>query len=268
MMSRLRSPSRVFIALAVLAGPVEATTGAQQVRTQAAESELAAGKRAFDANCARCHGIGGTGDTGPSLAQPSLPRARDDSLLRALIRNGIGGTEMPGSFWLSEPDVRGIATYVRSLGLVAASSVAGNEAKGRAVYDDMGCESCHIVNGVGGVNGPELSSIGSRRSPAYLRRALLDPSADSPRERNYQLFALVNALPRNGPAVLGVRVNEDTYTIQLRDADGGLHSFRKADLTSLERRFSSSPMASVRDKLSDTAVNDLVAYLAGLRALP
>jgi putative heme-binding domain-containing protein len=267
-MARLRSASRVFTALAVLACPIVATARAQEVKPQAAEYETAAGKRAFDANCARCHGIGGTGDTGPSLAESSLPRARDDSLLRNLIRNGINGTEMPGSFWLSEPDVRRIATYVRSLGLVAVSRVSGNEAKGRAVYDDAGCESCHIINGVGGVNGPELSSIGSRRSPAYLRRALLDPGADFPRERNYQLFALVNAVPRNGPAVLGVRVNEDTYTIQLRDRDGGLHSFRKADLKSLERRFSSSPMASLRDKLSDAAVNDLVAYLASLRAMP
>jgi putative heme-binding domain-containing protein len=267
-MSRLRCSSYVFAALGVLALPIEATAGAQDVSPQSSKSELVAGRRAFDANCARCHGIGGTGDTGPSLAQPSLPRARDDSLLRTLIRNGIGGTEMPGSFWLSEPDVRRIATYVRSLGVVTASSIAGNAAKGRAVYDDMGCESCHIVNGVGGVNGPELSSIGSRRSPAYLRRALLEPSADFPRERNYQLFALVNAIPRNGPAVLGVRVNEDTYTIQLRDRDGGLHSYRKTELKSLERRFSSSPMSSVRDKVSDAALNDLVAYLAGLRAMP
>ena len=267
-MPRLHSGSYALAAFALVACPIEATVRAQDVRPQAAETDVAAGKRAFDANCARCHGIGGTGDTGPSLAEPSLPRARDDSLLRTLIRNGIGGTEMPGSFWLSEPDVRRIATYVRSLGHVAASSITGNAAKGQAVYDDMGCESCHIVNGVGGANGPELSSIGSRRSPAYLRRALLDPSADFPRERNYQLFALVNAIPRNGPAVLGVRVNEDTYTIQLRDRDGGLHSFRKAELKSLERRFSSSLMTSVRDKLSDAAVNDLVAYLAALRATP
>jgi putative heme-binding domain-containing protein len=268
MMSRLRSVSHFFGAFAVLIGPSAATAHSQQVRPQAAESELAAGKRAFDANCARCHGIGGTGNTGPSLAQPSLPRARDDSLLRILIRSGIGGTEMPGSSWLSESDIRGISAYVRSLGLLAASSVVGNEAHGRAVYEDQGCESCHIVNGVGGVYGPELSSIGSRRSPAYLRRALLDPSADFPRERNYQLFALVNAVPREGPAVLGTRVNEDTYTIQLRDADGGMHSFRKAELKSLDRRFSSSPMTSVRGKLSDAAVNDLVAYLAALRAMP
>ena len=266
-MLRLRSASRMLARLTLLAG-FAATAHAQGVRPQATELEIAAGKRGFDANCARCHGIGGTGDTGPSLAQPLLPRARDDSLLRALIRNGLSGTEMPGSFWLSEPDVRGIANYVRSLGLVATAAVAGNAGRGRAVYDDAGCEGCHIVNGVGGVNGPELSSISSRRSPAYLRRALLDPSADFPRERNYQLFALVNAIPRTGAAVLGVRVNEDTYTIQLRDRDGALHSFRKADLKSLERRFSTSPMASVRDKLSDTAVNDLVAYLATLRAMP
>lgn len=267
-MSRLGSVSHIVAALMVLAGPMGATALGQQITTESAESELAAGKRAFEVNCARCHGIGGTGDTGPSLAQPSLPRARDDSLLRTLIRDGIEGTEMPSSFWLSERDIRRIATYVRSLGLVTESSVVGDRAKGRSVYDDLGCQSCHIVNGVGGVNGPELSSIGARRSQAYLRRALLDPSAEFPRDGNYQLFALVNAVPRTGPAVLGVRVNEDTYTIQLRDAVGRLHSFRKAELKALERSFSSSPMPSFRGKMSDAAVNDLVAYLAGLRAMP
>src|SRR5215471_17089117 len=101
-MSHLRCALQAIAALALLPFPITAAARAQEVRPQATETELAAGKRAFDANCARCHGIGGTGDTGPSLAQPSLPRARDDSLLRTLIRNGIGGTEMPGSFWLSE----------------------------------------------------------------------------------------------------------------------------------------------------------------------
>src|SRR4051794_12734856 len=167
---------------------------AQAVTPQGSETDLAAGRRGFDANCARCHGIGGTGDTGPSLAQSALPRARTDTLLRALIMSGIPGTEMPGSFWLSDADARRIAAYVRSLGAVAVAAVAGNADKGRAVYDRMECATCHIVNGVGGANGPELTSIGSRRSPAYLRRAIVDPAADFPRERNYQLFALVNAV--------------------------------------------------------------------------
>lgn len=122
-MRRLGSVSHIVAALMVLAGPMGATALGQHVTPESAESELAAGKRAFDANCARCHGIGGTGDTGPSLAQPLLPRARDDSLLRTLIRDGIEGTEMPSSFWLSEPDVRRIASRNRGLGRQRESHV-------------------------------------------------------------------------------------------------------------------------------------------------
>jgi len=258
MPSFLRALSR-GLAVLTLAAPLAA---------QVVQQSLTAGKRAFDINCARCHGIGGTGDTGPSLAQPVLPRAFTDTLLRQIIEGGSPGTEMPSSFWLSDADVRRIIAYVRSLGTLAVTNLAGNAAKGRGVYDRMECASCHVVNGVGGVTGPELSSIGSRRSPAYLRRALVDPAADFPQEAGYQQFALVNAIPKGGPAVLGVRINEDTFTIQIRDANGEFHSFRKADLQTLERRFSSSLMPSTRGKVTDAELEDLVAYLASLRIVP
>jgi cytochrome c oxidase cbb3-type subunit 3 len=238
------------------------------VLPQGTALDLVAGKRAFDVNCARCHGIGGTGDTGPNLAQPVLQRARNDTLLRNVIANGIPGTEMPNSFWLSDADVRRIAAYVRSLGAAAPRTVAGSAANGKLLYDRLDCATCHIVNGVGGAAGPELSSIGARRSPAYLRRALTDPPADFPRDRNYQLFAMAYAVPRDGRPVLGVRVNEDTYTIQVRDADGRFYSFRKADLKSLERRSGTSPMPAFRDQVSDAELNDLVAYLTSLRVAP
>ena len=49
-MPRLHSVSHAVAALAVLACPIEATVRAQDVRPQASESEVAAGKHAFDAN--------------------------------------------------------------------------------------------------------------------------------------------------------------------------------------------------------------------------
>jgi len=257
----------IGVAVALIPAPVFAQDSARVI-SQGTVANLAAGKRAFDVNCARCHGIGGTGDTGPSLARSTLQRARNDSLLRDIIAGGIAGTEMPNSFWLSDADVRRIAVYVRSLAAVAPATLAGNAANGKLLYDRMECASCHIVDGVGGAHGPALSSIGSRRSAAYLRRALTDPSADFPRERNYQLFALVYAVPRDGRAVLGVRVNEDTYTIQLRDAEGRFYSFRKPDLMSLERRFNTSPMLPLRDQLTSAELDDLVAFLASLKVAP
>jgi putative heme-binding domain-containing protein len=235
-----------------------------RVMPQSAGIELALGKRAFDINCARCHGIGGTGNTGPSLVRAVLPRARSDTAFRAVIQDGIPDTEMPNSFWVSDVDVTRIIAYVRSLGNAGDALLTGNAVRGQAVYARSACATCHIIEGVGGVVGPELSDIGARRSAVYLRRSVLEPAADFPQERGYQLYGVVRAVERDGKTVTGVRVNEDTYTIQLRDADGHFHSLRKDQLRSLERRFGTSLMPSVRGTLTDAAVDDLVAYLASL----
>jgi hypothetical protein len=71
----------------------------------------------------------------------------------------------------------------------------------------------------------------------------------------------VRARPRRGDEVVGVRVNEDTFTIQLRDKTGRLLSFRKADLQQLAFEPETSVMPSYRGQLDDTQLNDLVAYL-------
>src|SRR5690349_10986554 len=60
-------------------------------------AELDRGRRLFETHCAPCHGPRGEGGKGPTLAQPSLPRASDDASLLRIIRGGIDGTEMPGA---------------------------------------------------------------------------------------------------------------------------------------------------------------------------
>ncbi|GBE44159.1 MAG TPA: c-type cytochrome [Rhizobiales bacterium] len=40
------------------------------------------------------------------------------------------------------------------------------------------CDACHMINGVGGEIGPDLSKIGALRNRDYLRRSILDPNAD------------------------------------------------------------------------------------------
>jgi len=61
----------------------------------AGSTDIAAGKRIFDAQCAWCHGTNGTGGTGPSLQRATLRHAADDSSLVDIVRTGIPGTEMP-----------------------------------------------------------------------------------------------------------------------------------------------------------------------------
>src|SRR5229473_2834179 len=61
----------------------------------AASNDIATGQRIFDAQCAWCHGAGGTGGTGPDLRRATLRHAASDATLVEIVRNGIPGTEMP-----------------------------------------------------------------------------------------------------------------------------------------------------------------------------
>jgi putative heme-binding domain-containing protein len=115
------------------------------------------------------------------------------------------------------------------------------------------------VRGTGGALGPELTDIGARRSAAYLREALIDPATSTP-----EGFLVVRVTTRDGKKLWGVRVNEDSFTIQLRDSSGRFHSFRKLDLTQLTKDFKAELMPSYRD-FNPAEMDDLVAYLASLR---
>jgi cytochrome c1 len=62
-----------------------------------------------------------------------------------------------------------------------------------------------------------------------------------------------------------VRANEDSFTIQLRDASNRFHSFRKQEITELKKEAGVSSMPSYKTTLTDAEIEDLVAYLASLR---
>lgn len=227
-----------------------------------ADADAALGKRLYESQCSLCHGEDGRGARGPSLAQPRLKHASDDKALRKVIASGIPGTEMPGAWQLSEREVASVAAYVLSLGKVAAERLPGDAVRGRVVYEKQGCAGCHIIQGVGSGFGPELTDIGARRSAAYLRESVVKPGASAP-----EGFLWMEATTKSGHGARGIRVNEDTFTLQLKDMTGKFYTFRKADLQELMRMTDESPMPAY-DKLTARELDDLVNYLAGLRGRP
>jgi hypothetical protein len=64
-----------------------------------------------------------------------------------------------------------------------------------------------------------------------------------------------------------VRVNEDPFSVQFRDAAGGLHSYFKDELAEFARESIGSPMPIYRDRLDGGRLDDLVAYLVSLEGL-
>jgi cytochrome c oxidase cbb3-type subunit III len=246
----------IVSSVAVLAAGTET-----KVKLPNSRADLLRGEKLFQVHCALCHGPKGEGGRGPMLTRARLTRAPDDAALLRILEDGIRGTEMPGAGAMSDREMRQTAAYVRSLGKVAFKPVPGDAARGVEIYRGKGnCESCHSIHGEGGVAGPDLSGIGESRSAAYLRESIVNPGAAVP-----EGYLLVTVVPNSGPRVTGARVNEDSFSIQIRDSAGRLYSFWKKDLAQVDKQRGKSPMPSYQGQLGEAEVTDLVAYLASLK---
>ena len=158
---------------------------------------------------------------------------------------------------LNEADIGKLIVFIRSLSSGGGHlQITGNAERGSAIYwGKAACHGCHMVNGQGGVLGPDLSAIGSQRSPASLKESIVSPSDNI--VTGYQGVRVSWA----GHTVTGTRKNEDSFTIQIFDGDR-YYSLDKAKLDRFEVLADSlMPRAS----LSPQEVDDLVAYLDTLR---
>ena len=276
--SKIHWMNLTLVALAPLLSIFSMSIPALGQITEAATAEdLNQGRVHYIASCSRCHGVEGGGGDGPPLTRTTLTRAPDDDALVRIMQNGISGTGMPGVGWLAPSELRQVAVYVRSLapsGPDDLESLSGDPTRGRTVFENEGCMGCHTVRGSGTARGPDLSTVGARRASAYLRESIIDPAADLPRGVDvgatigfglgFVNYLMVRVVDNLGNQLRGIRMNEDSYTIQLKDAQGVLHSFYKPDLLELQREFDRSPMQSYRERLSEEELEDLVAYLTTL----
>ena len=216
------------------------------------------GADVYRSNCAFCHGQDGAGGRGPSLVSARIVQNTSNEKLRDTIQHGIAGTGMAG-FDMEKEDLDALVDYIRSFGKVASIEAApqGDVTHGKGVYLANGCPGCHRVGESGSVYGPELTRIGAARSLDYLRESITKPSADIAPE-----FEGVSIVTTGGKHLTGVRINEDSFTIQIRLPDQHFAFFNKTELLALTP-LKKSLMPEY--KLGDQDREDLLAYLSSLR---
>lgn len=241
--------------LVVLARP---ELRAQDHPGQYSQAEIEAGSRVYNAQCAQCHGPNGDMVSGIDLRRGLFRRSSSDEDLARVIVAGVPGAGMP-PFALPPSDVAGVVAFIRA-GFDRTGDVRiGSAARGREVFDASGCRDCHRVSGRGPRAAPDLSDIGLVRTPASLRRTLLDPSSGM-----MPINRPIRIVTRDGRTIRGRRLNEDTHTVQLITDTEQLLSIQKRDLRSYVVD-TASPMPSYAGRLTDDELADLVAYLLTLK---
>jgi putative heme-binding domain-containing protein len=226
---------------------------------QTTAADLAEGRELYRLRCAECHGGEGEGGRGPNLAAGVFYHGDTDSDLSRTIQNGITGTEMPG-FAGSELRTSQLVAFIRSLNRAARTSeLPGDPVRGEGLFRASDCLSCHRLGPEGSFAGPDLNSVGSRRSLRHLRDSLVDPSRDV--RPHYRVASVVEV---SGARARGFLLDEDRHTIQVLDLDGVLRSFSRQELASVETS-RESIMPSYADVFDEGGLNDLISFLSTRR---
>lgn len=152
---------------------------------------LSKGKRLFvKLGCHGCHladGYANEGKVGPRLNR--IASKVDASWLYRWIKKPKGylpKTTMP-EFGFNEKDLMGVTAY-----LLAASEKdyelpvkfeSGDPEKGEKLFESVGCQGCHTLNGKGETFGPDLSRIGNKVNTDWLVTWISSPHSYNAKSR-------------------------------------------------------------------------------------
>jgi putative heme-binding domain-containing protein len=239
--------------------PRPAPADLPEVNPYASVFDVEAGRRIFLGRCGHCHGQSGEGGRGSVINSGAFRHGGSDRELFLVIRNGVPDTEMPGAFNLPAIEVWRLVAYVKQLSRQgAADPVTGDAAAGAIVYRNTGCAQCHTIGGQGGFFGPDLTEVGAKRAARHLRESIVNPGADIPLD-----YRAVEVTTRAGKKISGIHLNEDEYSVHLRDLGGELRSFLKSELRDVQLPRQS--LMPAYPSLPQADLDNLVAYLASLR---
>jgi putative heme-binding domain-containing protein len=249
---------RALVVLGAVLGMPEASSAQGGNPYEGNPAAIRAGRALFANRCAECHGANARGLNGPDLTVLWARPIRDERVF-ATIRNGVTGSVMPSST-APEQEIWAIVSYLRSVSTVdAVANAPGDAASGREMFAAT-CSRCHRVAGEGGTMGPDLSSIGRVRTRDALARSIRDPSAAVAAG-----YRAVTVTTLDGAQVRGAAKGEDAFSIQLVDTRGRLQGYLKADVRGVVREDRSLMPAFDEDRLIQSALDDLLAYLGSLR---
>jgi putative heme-binding domain-containing protein len=114
-----------------------------------------------------------------------------------------------------------------------------------------------MIDGQGGILGPDLSNIGAERSARDLRTALTTKRPSIP--PGYQPVRLTTV---TGEKIDGVVKNEDNFSLQVMDRDYRIHLIKRSEVQRIEYPKESLMPFQYGRTLGTENLQDLLAFLS------
>lgn len=195
-----------------------------------------------------------------------LKRIKDDAVATLTVEEK---TQLQALLDAKPPETAPIAGKVRpevkkwtlnDLTPALAEGLKGRDfERGRRLFGEANCFTCHRFDGEGGAQGPDLTGAGGRFSAKDLLESIIVPS----KEVSDQYQAISVEL-KAGKIVTGriVNYNNDTMIIMTNMLDpNGLTTVKTGDVESIEKSTTSMMPEGLLNVLDQNEVLDLMAYL-------
>src|SRR6478735_12495835 len=247
------------------------------------------GRALWASHCIDCHGSQARGsDTGPNIIRSKTVNfdrtaAQAGSVLGPFLKAGHPTQSQKPSASFTDAEVVDLANFLRqrvndtmrgSAMFTAGDVLVGNAKAGEAYFNgEGGCATCHNATT------RNLAGVATRiPEPVDLQQRMLFPGGGG-RGRGARGAAPAAAgaaqpapatptmtiTPPSGPSITGVPIEESDFYITLRDADGTLHVVRRTPALKITRNNPLQAHIDLLDRVSDTQIHDLVAYLETMK---
>jgi quinoprotein glucose dehydrogenase len=136
----------------------------------------------------------------------------------------------------------------------------GDATKGEAIFRGGGaCVQCHMVNGLGGIQGPALDGVALRADRPTLLESIITPNA-----KIAEGFGTVTLTLKNGETVAGIPKSEKDGKVEVLLPSNEKKSVAVADIA--KRDGPTSAMPPIGAVLPPGDLRDLIEFLAQRKA--
>ncbi len=145
--------------------------------------------------------------------------------------------------------------------LIKNAIATGNTYRGQKLYrkKELLCATCHRVDGIGGLSGPNLSTIGTFMTPPAILDAVLNPHNDI--KQGYETVILTK---NDGEIISGLLDRKTNNSTLIRLANSEIVEIPAAEIAKIDVSPMSLMPVGLTRNLHKDELTDLLAYLMKL----